>query len=279
MINPFGQQPCPKGGWRYHCGPNCLYKHYDDPDGHTTKFDTAKIADAIHGYHPGYKSKLRSTKTQVHHEKPSKQSATFTVRNTNKCNSINNRTPVKGGGLIGLARSIRRSPPSVQLPTRSASPHVSIDMTDADSNSTINSSNDDTMIDDYVMDDIIQTSQSSQSSSKNALRKKIHNLNGVYGGNKGDYLSTGLRNTGNYCYLIAVLQCIIKCDDLFKMLMNGREGRLSHFSGSLTDELRFLAMVLRSGEYRYVTPNDFRLKVADKLNQFSGNRQHDAHEF
>ena len=209
MINPFGQQTCPKGGWRYHCGPNCLYKHYDDIDSHTTNSDIPKIADDIHGYHPGYKSKLRSTKTQVHHGKPSKQSAVFTVDNSN----------------------------------------------------------------------INQISQSFQNLSKNALRKKRHNLNGVYGGNKGDYLSTGLKNTGNYCYSIAVLQCIVKCEELFKMLMNGREGKLNHISGSLTDELRFLAMVLRSGEYRYVTPNDFRLKVADKLSQFSGNRQHDAHEF
>ena len=115
-------------------------------------------------------------------------------------------------------------------------------------------------------------------SNKNMLRKKRQNLNGVYGG-KSDYLATGLKNNGNYCYMIAVLQCIIKSDELFKMLMRGREGKLSHNSGTLTDELRFLAMVLRSGEYRHVTPNDFRIKAVENFKQFHGNRQHDAHEF
>ena len=46
MINPFGKISCPKGGWRKHCGQNCLYKHYDDPEDRSQLLG-AKQTDAI----------------------------------------------------------------------------------------------------------------------------------------------------------------------------------------------------------------------------------------
>ena len=71
MINPFGKQPCPMGGWRKHCGPKCMFKHYDDPEGYTVQVDTAKIAEAIRGN--GYRDKLRTNSKSTRKPPPPQQ--------------------------------------------------------------------------------------------------------------------------------------------------------------------------------------------------------------
>ena len=44
------------------------------------------------------------------------------------------------------------------------------------------------------------------------------------------------------------------------------------------DELCFLTKVLKSGEFRHVTPQDIRMSIANEWPQFKGDIQHDAHE-
>ena len=257
MLNPYANQFCPKGGWRRHCGESCLYKHFEDKNGKNShplsnNSETAEIANAQNDGSSRYRSKLRK-KTSLPYNN-------------------NDVTPTKvSGGLIGVVRNIRKSPAS----SRPRSP------TNSSKESRVHhheSSVSDVLAEDSLEESIVDECNQSLL-NMNSMRRKRHGLKGVYGGGR-DYVATGLQNNNNTCYMNAVIQCFAKSDDLYGMLMAGKEGKgISQCSGSLTDELRFLTMVLRSGEYKYVTPGDFRQKVVESFARFSGNSQHDAHEF
>ena len=111
------------------------------------------------------------------------------------------------------------------------------------------------------------------------LRTKVLHLNGVYG-NSEDYVATGLRNIGNWCYMNSSLQCLIRSDKLLEMLLTKNNDELPNYSERrIVDEIRFLANVIKSGEYRSVTPADMKRSVDKNLPKFLGTSQHDAHEF
>ena len=111
--------------------------------------------------------------------------------------------------------------------------------------------------------------------------EKILNLNGVFGC-KGDYLATGLRNPENNCYMNAVLQTLSNSYLISKMLCHDKMMEV-HLDESnkvtITEELSFLSKVLRAGEYKYVSANDFKRVLDRMFPKFEGiRRQHDAHE-
>ena len=104
---------------------------------------------------------------------------------------------------------------------------------------------------------------------------RMNNLSAIHGNSKGT--ATGLRNTGNTCYLNSVVQVIANSSLLVKNLLKGET--IVSPPRKLVDELRFLLLVLRSGKFKHVTPNDFKKKIDQSLPKFSGNNQHDAQEF
>ena len=108
---------------------------------------------------------------------------------------------------------------------------------------------------------------------------RMHNLHAVYGSQNLANLATGLRNMKNTCYINAVVQCLFKSSQLVKDLMSKSDEAVMNPSRSLSNELRFLFLVLRSGVYKSITPYDFKRRIDSLLPQFAGNGQHDAQEF
>ena len=107
--------------------------------------------------------------------------------------------------------------------------------------------------------------------------KKIQNLNPVYG-NRNEYVATGLRNPSNWCYLNSAVQCLANSESIVKMVLDNQENIIGRSKWTLLNELRFLITVLRSGDYRYVTPIDLKKKIEAMQKTFTGDGQHDAHE-
>ena len=111
--------------------------------------------------------------------------------------------------------------------------------------------------------------------------EKIQNLNGVYG-RKEEYLATGLKNPASTCYMNSVIQVLVNSDQIGKMLFPDQSENedFTIQNVSLANELRFLSKVMQTGEYKYITPRDFKKVVDELFPKFVGTqRQHDAHEF
>ena len=107
--------------------------------------------------------------------------------------------------------------------------------------------------------------------------RKIQDLNPIYG-NRNEYVATGLRNPGNWCYMNSVVQCLVNSESIVKMVLKNQENITGCSKWTLLNELRFLITVLRSGEYKYVTPGDLKKQIELTQKTFEGNGQHDAHE-
>ena len=111
------------------------------------------------------------------------------------------------------------------------------------------------------------------------MKRKFLDLNGVYG-NRQVYIATGLNNYGNWCYMNATLQCLIRSEEFVDLLFPKKEYEpLTYPAKTMTEELRFLTTVVKSGEYKSVTPADMKKCVDKIIPKFAGTRQQDAHEF
>ena len=105
---------------------------------------------------------------------------------------------------------------------------------------------------------------------------RLNALCPVNGHDFDDFHRTGLKNVGNTCYLNAIIQSLVHTDSLITKLM--KMGRQKNLNEGFSSELALLAMVLKSGEYRRLTPVNFRAQLIKVNNIFNGYQQHDAHE-
>ena len=148
---------CPSGGWRSHCPykGKCLYRHKYDKDHDIQKADkNARIN--IGNTRNSYKSRLRYK--------------------TNRTDITTVTTPTKGGGLLGIARSIRRTPSKVPFSDDDDLISTPIDVPVL---SEVNDSSDESLTNDVHLQKADSGNQKQTGRYTSFSSQNLHNLRGT----------------------------------------------------------------------------------------------------
>ena len=80
---------------------------------------------------------------------------------------------------------------------------------------------------------------------------------------------------GNTCFIDVIIQCLNSTEMLTDFLAKlDQDGKLE----GISNELNFLSNVMKSSEFRTVTPLAFKRELQLANPTFNGNKQHDAQE-
>lgn len=111
---------------------------------------------------------------------------------------------------------------------------------------------------------------------------KLRSMNPVFGG-MGPAL-TGLRNLGNTCYMNSILQCLCNTPHLAEYFHKNRyeedinRCNLLGYKGEVVDEFGCIMKALWNGQYKCISPRDFKVTIGKINDQFAGYSQQDSQE-
>ena len=93
---------------------------------------------------------------------------------------------------------------------------------------------------------------------------------------------TGLKNLGNTCYMNSILQCLSNFNMMADYFAGNEYSRFinekSETRGLIAIEFSVVLRALWAGQYKSISPGDFKQTIGRFKESFRGNEQQDAHE-